>query len=225
MRREKSIRGGEGQLLVAKMEIYDTNKVEIAGRVATLPAFNHEVYGEKFYGFFLETERLSGYVDTLPMMISGRYLEEEDIHPGDFITVEGQVRSYNRIVETVSRLELNIFVRKMLKSEGVHRNFVTLIGYICKPPTYRVTPFGREITDMLIAVNRSYNKSDYIPVIVWGRNARYARLLDVGKKLKLTGRMQSREYEKVLPDGDRLTRVAYEVSISALTSDVEEESL
>lgn len=192
------------------------NKVYLCGRIVSKAEFSHEVFGEGFYEFFVRVERLSGQADTLPVTISERLMTEE-MTVGSKLCALGQFRSYNKIEGGRSRLMLTVFVREVL-SAGLssNPNSVVLSGYICKPPIYRTTPFNREIADLLIAVNRSYNKSDYIPAIAWGRNARFVSKMIVGDKIVLSGRIQSREYQKKQPDESFVTMTAYEVSISKL---------
>ncbi len=193
-----------------------TNNITVSGTVKSGPEHSHCVYGEDFYSFILEVERLSGAVDELPCIVPKRLLS--CIGEGKMIEACGQIRSYNRIVEGCNRLDIKLFLREVYPVvETSCINEVILRGYVCKPPVYRVTPFGREITDMLLAVNRAYNKSDYIPIIVWGRTARMCGKLNVGEKLYISGRLQSREYEKNV-DGEIIKRMAYEVS--ACTAEV-----
>ena len=199
------------------MEIIESNRLKICGQVLNAPTLSHSIYGEDFYVFFVQVPRLSGNADVLPAVASCRLLATTPVEVGQYISIEGQLRSYNKMQDGASRLEIRVFVRELTVLEREEsQNQIYLLGFICKMPTYRVTPFGREITDMLLAINRSYNKSDYIPAIAWGRNARYAKTLEVGQKLSLTGRVQSREYEKILPNGTKIDRVAYEVSIASL---------
>lgn len=204
-------------------KLLDTNKVRVVGKVSSQFEFSHEMYGEKFYNFNLEVPRLSEVVDTLPITISERLLVGIDIDMGQYVMIEGQLRSYNRVVDDKNKLILTVFTRDIhlpaeeeLEELLRKPNEIFLDGYICKKPVYRVTPFGREITDLLIAVNRAYNKSDYIPTIAWGRNARFCENLLVGDHIKIWGRIQSRDYQKKLPDGGVETRTAYEVSINKL---------
>lgn len=191
-----------------------TNTVSIAGRLSGLE-LSHRIYGEAFYTFFLECERLSDKSDVLPVTISERLLSRHPLGGGEMVLVKGQLRSYNKLVDGKVRLYLTVFAREIAES-GTYANEIELKGFVCKPPVFRVTPFGREITDMLVAVNRAYNKSDYVPCIVWGRNARFASGFEVGDKVALHGRVQSRQYEKALETGEKTTRIAYEVSISRL---------
>lgn len=202
----------------------DTNSVKIIGEIVTPLEFSHEMYGEGFYNFEVEVPRLSNSVDILPITISERLIVDMDLSVGCVVEIYGQLRSYNRYVDNVSRLVLTVFARDIIllvEEDEIEEllkdpNEIYLDGYICKPPIYRTTPFGREIADLLIAVNRAYNKSDYIPAIAWGRNARFCEKLLVGDHIKLWGRIQSREYQKKY-DNDKIeTKVAYEVSISKL---------
>ena len=194
------------------------NKVYIYGEIMSEAVFSHEVYGEGFYEFPVKVMRLSGQADILPVTVSERIMTE-DMKPGGFICALGQFRSYNKLEGGKSRLMLTVFIRELLEEQpGKNPNSIVLSGYICKPPVYRTTPFNREIADLLIAVNRSYNKSDYIPAIAWGRNARFVRSLSVGDRVALSGRIQSREYQKKQPDDSFVSMTAYEVSISKLAA-------
>ncbi len=194
------------------------NKVYICGEIVSEATFSHEVYGEGFYEFFVKVMRLSGQADILPVTVSERIMTE-DMKVGGNICALGQFRSYNKLEDGKSRLMLTVFIRELLDVQpSKNPNSIVLSGYICKPPVYRTTPFDREIADLLIAVNRSYNKSDYIPAIAWGRNARFVRNLSVGDRVALSGRIQSREYQKKQPDETFVTMTAYEVSISKLAA-------
>ncbi|HIU21583.1 MAG TPA: single-stranded DNA-binding protein [Candidatus Limadaptatus stercorigallinarum] len=192
------------------------NRAYVAGTVITVPEFSHEVLGEKFYDVTLSVRRLSDRHDEIPVTVSDRLMQDMPLAPGDTVGVSGQLRSYNKQTEGRSKLVLRIFARELDDGESDTPNRIELEGFICKPPVYRTTPFKREICDMLLAVNRAYNKSDYIPAIAWGRNARYAGEFAVGDKVAVTGRIQSRVYQKTLPDGSVEDRVAYEVSVSRL---------
>lgn len=195
------------------------NKVFISGEIVTEAEFSHEVYGEGFYEMNVLVKRLSGQGDILPVTISERLISDKDLKVGSVINALGQFRSYNKMVDGKSKLMLTVFVRELLDQPVVKNpNSIVLTGYICKPPVYRTTPFNREIADVLIAVNRSYNKSDYIPCIAWGRNARFAKNLAVGEKIAVSGRIQSREYQKRIADDDVRVLTAYEVSISKLAA-------
>lgn len=194
------------------------NKVYIFGEIVSDAEFSHEVFGEGFYEFYVKVMRLSGQADILPVTVSERIMTD-DMRVGEYICALGQFRSYNKIENGKSRLMLTVFIRELLQTQPCKNpNSIVLSGYICKPPVYRTTPFNREIADLLIAVNRSYNKSDYIPAIAWGRNARFVKNLSVGDKVALSGRIQSREYQKKQEDESFVTMTAYEVSVSKLAA-------
>ena len=201
-------------------KIIENNQVTIMGKVATEFSFSHEVFGEGFYMVEVEVKRLSNSEDRIPLMISERLIDVTQDYTGEYIMVHGQFRSYNRHEEQKNRLVLSVFVREISfmeeEPDGTKTNSIWLDGYICKEPIYRKTPLGREIADLLLAVNRPYGKSDYIPCICWGRNARYASGFQVGEHVQLLGRIQSREYVKRISDTETEKRVAYEVSVSKL---------
>ena len=201
-------------------KIIENNQVTIMGKVATEFSFSHEVFGEGFYMVEVEVKRLSNSEDRIPLMISERLIDVTQDYTGEHIMVHGQFRSYNRHEEQKNRLVLSVFVREISfmeeEPDGTKTNSIWLDGYICKEPIYRKTPLGREIADLLLAVNRPYGKSDYIPCICWGRNARYASGFEVGEHVQLLGRIQSREYVKRISDTETEKRVAYEVSVSKL---------
>ena len=209
----------------------ENNYLTLVGKVTGEKKFSHEIYGERFYVFNLEVERLSGNADIIPITVSERLATDEMLTAGKSLLVKGQFRSYNSYDNEKNRLILTVFAKDVVKLEEDRKkegeenemtkkdmvtNEVVLVGYICKKPIYRQTPFGREIADILLAVNRAYNKSDYIPSIAWGRNARFCQNLEVGTEVKVVGRIQSRNYEKKYEDGTSETRVAYEVSIGSL---------
>ena len=208
----------------------ENNYLTLVGKVTGEKKFSHEIYGERFYIFNLEIPRLSGVADIIPITISERLINEDTLHEGQKLLVKGQFRSYNSYESEKNRLILTVFAKdiKVISEEeqseeenemtkkDIVTNEVVLIGYICKKPIYRQTPFGREIADILLAVNRAYNKSDYIPCIAWGRNARFCQNLEVGAQIKIVGRVQSRSYEKKHEDGTVETRIAYEVSVGSL---------
>lgn len=195
------------------------NKVFISGEIVSAAVFSHEVYGEGFYEMNVMVKRLSGQGDVLPVTVSERLIADKDLKKGVMINALGQFRSYNKLVDGKSKLMLTVFVRELLDISPVKNpNSIVLMGYVCKQPIYRTTPFNREIADILIAVNRSYNKSDYIPCIAWGRNARFAKNLAVGEKIAIAGRIQSREYQKRLSEEEIKVMTAYEVSISKLAA-------
>ena len=210
------------------MESYkDNNIVNIGGRVVTEPEFSHELFEEKFYIFYIETKRLSNYNDKLPIIVSERLINIDSIKNGVIYKIEGQFRSYNKMTDGKSKLVLSIFAKEIEEiddEELLTLNDSTFIGYICKEPIYRKTPLGREIADVLVAVNRSYKKSDYIPCILWGRNAKFCETLPVGTMVKLNGRIQSRTYEKKKEDGTVISKVAYEVSIGKFSVAESEET-
>ena len=201
-------------------KIIENNQVTIMGKVATEFSFSHEVFGEGFYMVEVEVKRLSNSEDRIPLMISERLIDVTQDYTGEYIMVHGQFRSYNRHEEQKNRLVLSVFVREISfmeeEPDGTKTNSIWLDGYICKEPIYRKTPLGREIADLLLAVNRPYGKSDYIPCICWGRNARYASGFEVGEHVQLLGRIQSREYVKRISDTETEKRVDYEVSVSKL---------
>ncbi len=195
------------------------NKVYLKGEIVTEAKFSHEIYGEGFYEMDVMVKRLSGQSDVLPVTISERLIESQNLTVGSVICAIGQFRSYNKQIDGKSKLMLTVFVRELLASDASKNpNNIVLCGYICKPPVYRTTPFNREIADVLIAVNRAYNKSDYIPCIAWGRNARFVKNLEVGEKIALSGRIQSREYQKKISETETKFMTAYEVSISKLAA-------
>jgi single-stranded DNA-binding protein len=194
------------------------NKIYLEGTVASGLDFSHEMYGEKFLTFSLEVMRLSDSKDMLNITISERLLTSFDLSIGNDIIVEGQLRSYNKFVDGANKLILTVFARDIRPCDerSKNPNEIFLDGYICKEPVYRTTPFGREIADVLLAVNRAYNKSDYIPTIAWGRNSRFCQTLSVGDNIRIWGRLQSREYQKKVSDEEVIRKVAYEVSISKM---------
>ena len=207
----------------------ENNYLTLVGKVTGEKKFSHEIYGERFYVFNLEIARLSGNADIIPITVSERLVTDEMLTQGKNLLVKGQFRSYNSYENEKNRLILTVFAKDVVEveepeqqeeNEMVKKDMVTnevvLIGYICKKPIYRQTPFGREIADVLLAVNRAYNKSDYIPTIAWGRNARFCQNLEVGTKVKIVGRVQSRMYEKKHEDGTVENKVAYEVSVGSL---------
>ena len=198
-------------------EQMQNNRAYVAGKVLSAPVFSHEVMGERFYDFVLGVRRLSEQEDEIPVTVSDRlFLSEDELAVGTTVAVEGQLRSYNKIVDGKSKLVLRIFARELCEPSGEAPNVIELEGYVCKTPVYRTTPFKREICDLLLAVNRAYNKSDYIPAIAWGRNARYAGEFKVGDRVSVVGRIQSRVYQKTLEDGTVENRTAYEVSVSKM---------
>ena len=200
---------------------YNNNIAILIGRVATQPTLSHEIYGEKYYITVLAVERLSGKQDYVPITVSERLLCGYKPQTRDSVKVIGQYRSYNNYSGIGNKLILTVFAKEIEylgddEQLDTNPNQVFLNGYLCKQPTYRTTPFNREISDILLAVNRSYKKSDYIPCIAWGRNAKYIRDMEVGTNLKIWGRIQSREYQKYISDTEIINKTAYEVSVSKL---------
>lgn len=196
------------------------NQAQVTGVIKSNFSFSHEIYAEKFYMFTLSIPRLSGTDDSVRVMVSERLLATEEFNIGDRVDIEGQFRSYNSYEKpNENKLVLTIFAKDIHHNadpKNHNPNSLYLNGYICKDPIYRTTPFGREITDLLVAVNRSYNKSDYIPVIAWGRNARYAKTLQVGDNVRVWGRIQSRDYQKRISEEEVITKTAYEVSVNRM---------
>ncbi|HCQ5837952.1 TPA: single-stranded DNA-binding protein [Clostridioides difficile] len=196
----------------------ENNIVNLRGELDNKLEFSHEIFGEKFYNMKIKINRLSDSFDILPMTVSERLLQDIDLDKQNLVNVVGQLRSYNKTLNNKNRLVLTVFVReiKSIDEENKDPNSIFLDGYVCKEPVYRKTPLGREITDLLVAINRPYNKSDYIPSIVWGRNAKFAKNLKVGDRIQLWGRVQSREYEKKIDENNVVKKMAYEVSISKI---------
>ena len=195
------------------------NRIMAAGKLEGELQLSHEVMNEPFYTATLSVRRLSGAVDHLPITIPGKLLALTPVESGEMYLLSGQVRSYNKVVEGSGRLMVTMFVQSITPTqENDTMNKVMLTGVLCKPPIYRSTPFGREICDMMLAVNRAFGKSDYIPCIAWGRNAQYASRFQVGERVRLSGRLQSREYQKLLENGEYMVRNAYEVSAFTLES-------
>ncbi|MBQ8952888.1 MAG: single-stranded DNA-binding protein [Clostridia bacterium] len=194
-----------------------SNRMMAAGRLEARPELSHEVMNEPFYAATLLVKRLSGAVDRLPVTLPGKLLTGELMEDGRLLLMQGQVRSYNKVVEGAGRLMVTLFVQHLSPGgDNDTLNRVELCGALCKPPVYRSTPFGREICDLMLAVNRAFGKSDYIPCIAWGRNAQFASRFHVGDRLRITGRLQSREYQKLLENGEYMVRNAFEVSCFTL---------
>ena len=205
-------------------ELMDNNKVFLTGVVSSNPVFSHEIFGEGFYNLDLKVERLSGSFDIIPITVSERLLTEENFKFNNKVSIKGQFRSYNKSENGKSHLVLTVFVREITEVDNtLNPNIIELTGFVCKAPIYRTTPFKREICDVLLAVNRAYNKSDYLPCIAWGRNARFIKNMEIGKKVTIIGRIQSREYQKKLGE-EALTKTAYEISISKIRLDNIEEN-
>ena len=201
-------------------KVFDNNQVTIAGEILSNFSFSHDVFGEGFYLMEISVGRLSDSNDVIPIMVSERLIDVKQDYTGMYAVITGQFRSYNRHEETKNRLVLSVFAREIEileePTDEVRPNYIFLDGYVCKPPIYRKTPLGREIADVLLAVNRPYGKSDYIPCICWGRNARFASGFEVGTRCAIWGRIQSREYVKKISETEAEKRVAYEVSVSKL---------
>ena len=202
---------------------FDNNKVTLSGEIVSNFEFSHESYGEGVYTAMIACERTSGQKDIIPIMVSERLVDVKAEWEGRFVEVSGRFRSYNKHEEGKSKLVLSVFVREFeeiteeqIEYEFRNDNVISLDGYICKQPIYRKTPLGREIADILLAVNRPYGKSDYIPTVCWGRNARFASGLEIGTRLQIEGRIQSREYQKRISDDETVTKIAYEVSVSRM---------
>ena len=195
-----------------------TNMAHICGEVIDEPKLSHKTYGEAFYVFKVGVQRNSGFEDQIQIMASERILAPEDLCVGMFLDIQGQVRTYNEEVEGRNRLNIVVFARDFFRCTDREHfvNDIYLEGYLCKPPLSRTSPMGRHICDMMLAVNRMYNKSDYIPCIAWGRNAAYSGTLEVGDKISIHGRLQSRQYRKKTEDGDVLLKTAYEVSVTQM---------
>jgi primosomal replication protein N len=193
------------------------NTTTLCGEVVKEPKYSHQMFGEGFYESEIKVPRLSDQADIIPFTVSERLLGDGMIEVGQTVTLSGQLRSYNKICDGKSKLILTLFVRDVLENDPERNpNSIDIVGFICKQPVYRTTPFKREICDVLLAVNRAYNKSDYLPCIAWGRNARFIKDVPVGSKVAINGRIQSRNYQKTLENGEQETRVAYEVSVNRI---------
>lgn len=202
--------------------------ITLTGTVETPPAYSHSVLDENFYNFILKVPRLSENDDLLPVTVPQRLLEGNLVRMGNRIKVKGQLRSYNKYTQTKTRLILTVFARgiaEALPEDTDNPNEIFINGFICKAPVYRRTPFGREITDLIVAVNRAFNRSDYIPAIAWGKNAVYSETLDVGSNVMLWGRLQSRNYNKRISEEETETRTAYELSVTKIERFFAEDNL
>ena len=199
-------------------DLINNNRVYLQGVIDSEPTFDHEVMDEKFYSFSLRIARLSGQDDIVPVTIPMKLLESSNIKKGEKLALRGQFRSHNKLVDGKSKLILSVFMKEVCEWDNLaNPNVVELTGYICKEPIYRTTPFMREICDVLLAVNRNFDKSDYIPCIAWGKNAQFVRKIPVGSRLQISGRIQSREYSKQLPEiAVPIKKIAYEVSVSTV---------
>ena len=206
-------------------EMMNNNKVFLTGNVVDEPEFSHETFGEGFYELKLSVPRLSEYNDVIPIIVSEKLLAKDAFKVGNEVAVKGQFRSYNKIVDGTSKLVLTVFIREMGEIDrSMNPNIIEITGYVCKPPIYRTTPFNREICDLLVAVNRAYNKSDYLPCIAWGRSAQYIKDTEVGSQVSIVGRIQSRDYQKKIGE-DTITKTAYEISINRVQVQGKEESV
>ena len=200
-------------------KILKNNQAVVAGEIISDFEFSHEVFSEGFYTVKLKVSRLSRSSDVIPLLVSERLIDVSQSYMGRYMEARGQFRSYNKHENNRNHLVLSLFVRELEILDMLDNrrpNMIFLDGYICKEPVYRTTPLGREIADVLLAVNRAYSKSDYIPCICWGRNARYAGKLPVGSRIQLWGRIQSREYQKRISEDQIVNRVAYEVSVNKM---------
>lgn len=198
------------------------NRMLAAGQLEAPLTVSHEVMGETFYSGILLVKRLSGAVDKLPITVPGKLMDPSEFSADELLLMSGQVRSYNKVMDGVGRLMITLFTQHVTKgTDNDTLNRVELTGALCKPPIYRSTPFGREICDLMLAVNRAFGKSDYIPCIAWGRNAQFASRFRVGDRARITGRLQSREYQKLLDTGEYMQRSAFEVSAFTIEADAE----
>ena len=217
---EKNILQKEGRKILMADKMFENNQVSIIGEIVSDFQYSHEVYGEGFYMMEVSVRRLSDFVDYIPVMVSERIIDVEADYIGQLVYISGQFRSFNRHEERKNRLVLSVFARELEildpDCDEDAGNQIFLDGYICKEAIYRKTPLGREIADLLVAVNRSYGKSDYIPCICWGRNARFAAGFEVGTHVQIWGRIQSRDYVKKLSETQVEQRTAYEVSVSKI---------
>lgn len=201
-------------------KVIETNIVSLAGVSVTPFEFSHELFGERFYITYILIERSSGIADVIPVMVSERSTNIKDVVVGTWVKISGSYRSYNHNITGKKQLVLTVFANEFdVLEEGTleESNDIYIDGFVCKQPVYRVTPLGREIADVIVAVNRSYGRTDYIPCILWGRNARFAEKLKIGEEVRINGRIQSREYEKVVEaEKEPEIRTAYEVSVSKI---------
>lgn len=204
-------------------ELMDNNKVFLKGVVVSKPRFSHEVFGEGFYELDLNVKRLSDNYDIVPVTVSERLLSDGAFEMNKIVSIKGQFRSYNKLIDGKSKLLLTVFVREVMENdETLNPNIIELSGFVCKEPIYRTTPFKREICDVLLAVNRAYNKSDYLPCIAWGRNARFVKNIKVGQKVSIIGRIQSREYQKKISETESMVKTAYEISVGKIKLEEED---
>ena len=197
--------------------VIENNKIEITGEITSSFEFSHEIFGEKFYIASLSSERTSGNKDVLQILVSDRMIDMNYEWKGQFVRITGQIRTHNKRVDGKNKLNIYVFANEVEAMEGVyHENYAFIEGYVCRNPNYRTTPLGRDITDLLIAINRRYSKSDYIPCICWGRNAIFSSVMEVGTRVRINGRFQSREYIKKHDDGTSEPMIAYELSANTI---------
>ena len=204
-------KGEQMQYQTATSDNQMNNNVTLTGTITTELTQENQ--------FYLSVARLSGMADNIPVILSDELQDTGNLSQGQHIALKGQFQSHNKIVGDRSKLMLTVHALEISEPDNdsnINPNQIDLTGYICKAPIYRTTPFNREIADLLLAVNRSSTKSDYIPAIAWGRNARFAKNLLIGEKVNISGRIQSREYQKRLDDGTTETRTAFEVSINSI---------
>lgn len=201
---------------------HTVNQIVLRGNLQNLPEFSHENHGKRFYRFVLEVPRLSGAVDILPIVAQESVLNSMDLSAGEMLTVRGQIRSHNSRSDGVRHLLIFVFAMEITVEDGDPVNEVTIEGPLCKEPTYRRTPLGREICDVMLAVPRAFRRADYLPCILWGRTAQEASQCHTRDRIRICGRLQSRVYTKLTPDGPS-ERTAYE--ISALTAEIPDEIL
>lgn len=207
-------------------EMMNNNKVFLLGKIESEPEFSHETFGEAFYEMLMSVPRLSEHSDLIPITVSEKLLTNNQFAVGKNVAIKGQFRSYNKIVDGTSKLVLTVFVRELIEvDESMNPNIIEIVGYVCKTPIYRTTPFKREICDILVAVNRAYNKSDYLPCIAWGRNAKYIKDVEVGTQISIVGRIQSREYQKKINELEVVTKTAYEISVNKIQISGQEETV
>ena len=200
----------------------EQNHIELVGCLASAPQYSHSNHGRHFYSFLLEVSRLSGTVDCLPILAPETLLQTTELCEGDSIALTGQIRSFNNRLGIGRKLVISVLADTLSVCSLPHDNRVTLQGVICKEPVYRRTPLGREICDIMLAVNRPYHRADYLPCILWGRCAQEASDYPVGTALELIGRLQSREYIKMIDDAPQ-QRTAYEISAVSVQVLTEEE--
>ena len=199
-----------------------TNAITLRGTLCEIPQLSHENHGKKFYRFFLEVSRLSGAVDILPIIVEEEILNQIDLSAGEMLTVTGQVRSHNQRTDGARHLLIFVYALSIVAEDGEPINNVIIEGPLCREPTYRLTPLGREICDAMLAVPRAFHRADYLPCILWGRIAKMVSECHTRDVISVHGRLQSRIYTKMTEDGPQ-ERTAFE--ISALTAEIIEENM